>query len=247
MNWFDIVKISEDELDSVKPWIKDELEEGKKDRAAAYNRIRNRLGRNPTLEEISQELKLKPHRIKHGSNTDSNKKRWRRVYNRLLYRLGRTPTREEVLAELETPTFRGYSSFNDPGRESRQKRKKELKEKYPNPSINLRIPESGGDFRFNTIEQFIAEFFDYNLMNIAGKTNRSVNNRFIHNQKYLERLTDNELTALFNIKDDLPKLVNKLLALLDKHKGIKPKSIKPKSKKKKVPKKDDLSDRRDIL
>ena len=186
MNWFDIVKISEDELESVKPWIRDELSEGKKDKGAAYSRLRTKLGRIPTPEEINQELKLKPHRDKRRP-VPFDASEYNRAYGRLRYKLGRNPTQDEIVAEIENPTFRRYSAVNDPGRESRQKRKEELKEKYPNPSINLRIPEWGGDFRFNTIEQFIAEFFDYNLMNIAGKTNRSVNNRFIHNQKYLER------------------------------------------------------------
>ena len=97
MNWFNIIKITEDELDSVKPWIKDELVEGKKDRGAAYMRLRRNLGRIPTPEEINVELKIKPHRNPYSTMTEKERRKEFRAHRmRLRYRLGRNPTKQVI-------------------------------------------------------------------------------------------------------------------------------------------------------
>ena len=71
---------SEDELDAVKPWIKDELAEGQKDKGAAYSRLFNRFNRRPTREEVNQELKLKPHRDKRRP-LPIDRYKYNRIYN----------------------------------------------------------------------------------------------------------------------------------------------------------------------
>ena len=64
MSWFDILKkLTRDEMGQVRPYIKDEIEEGKKRIRSVRNRYRYKLGRNPTEEELREELS-KPPKVK---------------------------------------------------------------------------------------------------------------------------------------------------------------------------------------
>ena len=266
MSWFDIIKISEDELDSVKPWIRDELSEGHKDRMAAYARIHRKLGRAPTSEELNEELKLKPHRRKPGTTVHSKDPgAYNRAYGRLKHRLGRNPTQDELVAEISNPTYSGYHHTNDTTRTSRKEHKEKLKEEYPIPE--RRMADLKGDLIVNTLEVFMSEFFDIDLLEIAGKTTDNDNRRFIHLQKYLDNFTDNEFKILSNMENDIPAMAETLLELLDsfnpnknkneytrrRKKGLPhiPGLLSSKKKKKKrgpKPKKPDpLSERRDIV
>ena len=130
--------------------------------------------------------------------------------------------------------------------------KEELKEKYPNPKENLNF------LRVNTLEMFISEFFDYSLIDVAGKTTRSENTKFTSNQHYIEQFTDEDFHALTLIKNDLPKLVTELLKLLYKYqnkynraqRAERNKRYRRKNTGKKRPykkRKPQISDRRDIL
>ena len=268
MNWFDIIKISEDELDAVKPWIRDELAEGKKDRMAAYARIHRKLGRAPTPEELNEELKLKPHRREYGTSM-FDQTAYNRAYGRLRYRLGRNPTQDEIAVEMKNPIYSGYHRTKDPGRIKREKQKEKLKEKHPVPEKS--IAHSKGDFVTNTLEVFIAEVFDLNLLDVAGKTTKGDNQRFFAKQKYLDNFTEYEFMILSKFKNDIPKLTAKLLELMESfhprnkrkknessrrykenkkrvEQGLPPKPRKNAKKPKPKPKpKPRLSERRDIL
>ena len=214
------------------------------------------------MEEVNEELKVKPHRNRHGSNTRSNKLAIRRARYRLGTKLNRTPTREEIIAELENPTFRGYTPINDPGRISRKERREKLKNAWreENPITERKMTDEKGKYRVNRLEMFIAEFFDYNLLNIAGETSYAENLKFTSNEHYLEKFTDDEFYALTLIKNDLPRLIDELFKLIDKHqrerinlkrRGTRDRSGEYKKYKKRKPKKPDpkpdLSDRRDII
>ena len=227
MNWFNIIKISEDELDSVKPWIRDELAEGKKDKGAAYSRLWNRFNRRPTKEELNQELKVKPHRDKRRP-VPFDATEYNRAYGRLRYRLGRNPTQDEIVAEIENPTHTstfgaGYRPSDDTGRINREEEREKLKEKHPVPEKS--IAHSKGDFVTNTLEVFIADVFDLNLLDVAGKTTKSDNQRFFAYERYLDKFTENEFMILSKIKNDIPKLMETLLELME--------SFHPKNKRKK--------------
>lgn len=271
MNWFDIIKISEDELDAVKPWIKDELAEGQKDKGAAYSRLFNRFNRRPTREEVNQELKLKPHRDKRRP-LPIDRYKYNRIYNRLKYKLGRNPTRDEILAEIENPTSTSratYRSSEDTGRINREEERKKLKEKHPIPEKS--ISQSKDDFVANTLEVFMADVFDLNLLDVAGKTTKSDNQRFFAYERYLDKFTENEFMILSKVKNDIPKLTETLLELMESFhpkarrkkneyirryktnkkreaQGLPPKPRKNVKKPKPKPKpKSSLSERRDIL
>ena len=57
MTWFDILKkLTRDEYGAVRPYIRDELEEGRQEKKKARSRLVFRLGRPPTDEEIREEL-----------------------------------------------------------------------------------------------------------------------------------------------------------------------------------------------
>ena len=57
MTWFDILKeLTRDEYGAVRPYIRDELEEYRTRRERARNKLRARLGRKPTKEELQEEL-----------------------------------------------------------------------------------------------------------------------------------------------------------------------------------------------
>ena len=57
MGWFDILKeLTRDEYGAVRPYIRDELEEYKTIKERAKGRLRKRLGRKPTKEELREEL-----------------------------------------------------------------------------------------------------------------------------------------------------------------------------------------------
>ena len=74
MGWFDILKkLTRDEMGQVRPYIKDELEEGKKRIRSVRNRYRYKLGRNPTEEELREELS-KPPKVKKPTTPKVEKK-----------------------------------------------------------------------------------------------------------------------------------------------------------------------------
>ena len=182
-------------------------------------RLRRNLGRIPTPEEINVELKIKPHRNPYSTMTEKERRKEFRAHRmRLRYRLGRNPTKQEIHNEMANPRYI-RPPHNDPTREKRKKIREQLRERHPGVK---RL----ADVRFTEIEQFIVEFFDYNLYDITGTIDEKQNLLFIANQKHLDKLTDEEFFYLTTIKDDLPKLVEELIRLLLQHK---------------------LSDRRDIL
>ena len=133
MGWFDILKkLTPDEMGQVRPYIKDELEEGKKRRKSVVNRYRYKLGRSPTKEELREELSKppKPPKVKkptisrppgrrpkylhpkRPSEPRGPKRQMRPMirehpaYQRARYRLKRPPTDEELRQEISNPNIR---------------------------------------------------------------------------------------------------------------------------------------------
>ena len=112
MGWFDILKkLTRDEMGQVRPYIKDELEEGKKRIRSVRNRYRYKLGREPTEEELREELS-KPPKVKRprgGQRKMRPKIRDHPAYRRLIARFrregqNRVPTEEELRQEISNPT-----------------------------------------------------------------------------------------------------------------------------------------------
>ena len=131
MGWFDILKkLTRDEMGQVRPYIKDELEEGKKRIRSVRNRYRYKLGRNPTEEELREELS-KPPKVKkptpirgpvgrppkylqpkRPSGPRGPQRQMRPMvrehpaYQRAINRLKRAPTDEELRQEISNYNIR---------------------------------------------------------------------------------------------------------------------------------------------
>jgi len=115
MTWFDILKkLTTDEMGQVRPYIRDELEEEWKKRNNARRRLKNKLGRLPTKEELREEL-TNPTKYSHQKPPPPPprlmrpKIREHPAYNRLVARFRRegqtrAPTEEELRQEISNPT-----------------------------------------------------------------------------------------------------------------------------------------------
>jgi len=112
MGWFDILKeLTRDEYGAVRPYIRDELEEYKTRKERAKGRLRKRLGRKPTKEELREELsrptRLNYHSIRPGPMGEKRKlkpkpERFALFENIKLYLESQniTPTVMNILEEL---------------------------------------------------------------------------------------------------------------------------------------------------
>ena len=123
MGWFDILKkLTRDEMGQVRPYIRDELEENAWKKRNARSRLKNKLGRLPTKEELREELTNPTSRPRGRRPKYSHPKRPKGqprlmrpnirehpAYSRLVGRFRRegqtrAPTEEELRQEISNPT-----------------------------------------------------------------------------------------------------------------------------------------------
>ena len=187
MGWFNILKkLTRDEMGQVRPYIKDELEEGKKRIRSVRNRYRYKLGREPTEEELREELS-KPPKVKKPKPISGPvgrppkylhpkrpprihlKERGRKIrpmliehpaYRRLAQRLKRAPTDEELRQEISNPSHPYGIRGRPRGRPTKRK---------PDPESKL-DPNQKRFPLFHNIKLYLESQNIYpSLMNILGE------------------------------------------------------------------------------